>query len=143
MKSLKMHMLYKHSKTNDTETDDTTDSTEVTPAKNDATSTSDNNDSDEVTSANNDDTPSTPDPTTNTPTNPTIPNYQTIMDRIDKYCIHFQKGTCKFGENCSKIHVPPSSITCPKCGDISMTLGQFKYHMTRIHDPNKNIQDPP
>ena len=138
-----MNVVYKHIKTNDT--DDTTDSTEVTPAKNDATSTSDNNDSDsdEVTLANNDDTPSMPDPTTNTPTNLTIPNYQTLMDGINKYCIHFQKGSCKFGENCNKIHVPQSIITCPICQDTNMTLGQFKYHMTRKHDPNKNIQDPP
>ena len=94
MKSLKMHMLQKHNKNVDT--DDTDDSTEVTPAKNnakptsanndfvevtsanhdenDATSTSDNYDSNEVTLANNDDTPPNPDPTTNNPTNHTIPN---------------------------------------------------------------------
>ena len=79
-----MHMLKKHSKIENNE-----DSTDVTTAEDDAT------------------TP-TPDPTINPTTNPTtnpitnptiIPTiYQTTIDEIDQICLHFQKGTCKYGD---------------------------------------------
>ena len=101
------------------------------------------NEYDEVTSAEEDNTPSTPNLTTNNSPNHIIQHFQAIMDWIDKYCIHYQKGTCKFGERCNKKHTCIPRITCPICEDTGMNLGQFKYHITTKHDPTKKIQDPP
>ena len=136
------NVIDKHNETNDTNTDDNTDYTEVTPASdNNSDSDSDiDNDYDEVTSAEEDNTPSTPDLTTNTSPNHNIPNYQTIMDWIDKNCIHHQKGTCKFGKQCYKKHTYITDIICPICGGLCETLGQFKYHITAKHDPTRKIK---
>ena len=144
------NVVNEHNKTNDTDTDNNTDSTEVTPAENDDTSASENNDSDsnsdndydEVTSAEEDNTPSTPDHTTNTSPNHIIQHFQAIMDWIDKYCIHYQKGTCKFGDRCNKKHTCIPMITCPICEHTGMNLGQFKFHITTNHDPTKKFQEP-
>ena len=102
------------------------------------------NDYDDVTSAEEDKTPSTPklsqrcpNLTTNTSPNNNIQHFQATMEWIDKYCIHHQKGTCKFGEQCYKKHTRIWDIICPICGGLCVTLGQYKFHMTKDHDPTK------
>ena len=41
-----------------------------------------------------------PDTTINSTSNTTI--YQNTMNKIEQICIHFQKGSCKYGEQCKE-----------------------------------------
>ena len=132
MKSFKMHMLKNHSNT-----ENRYDSAKVTLAKNNtANITSANNDSADVTLAENDTTHPTPDhdTTINYTSNTTI--YQNTMNKIEQICIHFQKGTCKYDEQCRKKHLPKIIVNCQLCDAKNMTLGQLNFHMINIHDPD-------